>query len=88
MQVSFSSLKSKPVYNVSDGNCLGKVCDILFSYPDGRVISLIVSEKKFLTGGAKLERGLCCIKKNGEDAVLVDLEKIDEGPFEDEVRPL
>lgn len=75
MQISFSSLKSKSVYNVADGNCLGRVCDIAFSFPEGNVISLIVCEKKFLSDGAKLEIGLCCIRKIGEDAILVDLSK-------------
>ena len=73
MQISFSSLKSKSVYNVADGNCLGKVCDILFSFPEGVVLSLIAGERKFLSGGAKIEIGLCCIRKIGEDAILVDL---------------
>ena len=74
MQTSFSALKSKNVINIADGNCLGKVCDILFSFPDGHVTALIVVDKKFLSGGGKTEIGLCCITKIGEDAILVKLD--------------
>ena len=73
MQLGFSALKSKNVINIADGNCLGRVCDILFSYPEGNVKALIVSEKKFLSAKDKLEIDLCCITKIGEDAILVKL---------------
>ena len=73
MQIRYSLLKSKKVFNVADGNCLGKVTDILFLFPEGKVTALVVGEKKFLSGGEKFEIGLCCIKKIGEDAILVDL---------------
>ena len=73
MQIQYSTLKSKKVYNVADGNCLGKVTDILFHFPEGKVTALVVGEKKFLSGGEKFEIGLCCITKIGEDAILVDL---------------
>ena len=79
MQLSFSALKSKNVINIADGNCLGKVCDILFTL-DGCVTALIVGEKKFLSGGDRLEISLCCVTKIGEDAILVKL----DGALEEE----
>ena len=60
--------------NLSDGKQLGKVCDIVFSYPEGRVQGIVVpGGKGFRWGKADLFIDLRCVKKIGVDVVLVDI---------------
>lgn len=73
MEYKFSELKKKTVINVFDGKSLGKIEDIVISYPEGKIEAFIVSEKKLMFGGEKLEMNLCCIDKIGDDTILVDL---------------
>ena len=40
METSFSELKQKEVVNVVDGRRLGRTCDIVFTYPEGRVCGI------------------------------------------------
>ena len=73
MEVIFSELKQKDVINVEDGKHLGKVCDIAFTFPDGKVKGFTVTGCK----GFKLTRQeifvpLKSVLKIGEDAVLVN----------------
>ena len=42
MELSFSELRTKEVVNTNDGRRLGKVCDIVFCYPENRVIGIVV----------------------------------------------
>lgn len=78
MEVNFSELKQKEVVNVSNGSNMGKVCDISFTFPEGKVMGLTVTGSK----GFKLTKHeiflpLKCIVKIGEDAVLVNF---NDGP--------
>lgn len=84
MQLSYSALKNKNVINVVDGNNLGRVVDISFSFPEGKVYFLVVGEKKFFSGKEKIEIGLCCVKKIGEDAILVSLQNEFDDDYEDD----
>lgn len=60
--------------NLSDGKRLGKVCDIVFSYPEGKVQGIVVpGGKGFRWGKADLFIDLRCVKKIGVDVVLVDI---------------
>ena len=60
--------------NLSDGKQLGKVCDIVFSYPEGKVQGIVVpGGKGFRWGKADLFIDLRCVKKIGVDVVLVDI---------------
>ncbi len=60
--------------NLSDGKRLGKVCDIVFSYPEGKVQGIVVpGGKGFRWGRADLFIDLKCVKKIGVDVVLVDI---------------
>ena len=75
METSYRELKCKDVVNVADGRNLGRTCDIVFTFPEGRVFGIAVPGK----------RGLHLFKKNdifialknvvkiGADVVLVDL---------------
>ena len=74
MDYNFSDLKKKKVINVADGKDLGKITDLIFSYPDGKIKSVIVSGRKtsfFMS--AELIFNFGCIERIGDDAVLVRL---------------
>ena len=45
METSYRELKCKYVVNVTDGKNLGKTCDIVFTFPEGRVIGIAVPGK-------------------------------------------
>lgn len=72
MDVIFSELKQKEVINVADGKHLGKVCDISFTFPEGKVLGFSVTGcKGFKFTKQEIFLPLKCIVKIGEDAVLV-----------------
>ncbi len=82
METSFRELKCKDVINIIDGRNLGHTCDIVFTYPDGKVHGIVVPGK----------RGFCPFRKNdlfislrnvikiGADAVLVELKNTRPDP--------
>ena len=88
MVFKYSEVKNKNVINIADGKNLGKITDFAFSYPDGEIKCVFVSEKKFLSGSGGYEMNLCCIKKIGDDAVLVNLgqENQEKQAQEDDVK--
>ena len=45
METSYRELKCKYVVNIGDGKNLGKTCDIVFTFPEGRVIGIAVPAK-------------------------------------------
>lgn len=75
LETSFSELKCKFVVNVTDGRNLGKTNDIVFTYPEGRVLGIVVPGGR----GLRLFKNndmfisLKSIVKIGADVVLVDL---------------
>ena len=75
METSYRELKCKFVVNVSDGRNLGKTSDIVFTYPEGRVLGIAVPGKN----GLRLFKredvfiSLHNVVKIGADVVLVDL---------------
>ncbi len=74
MELGFNELKKKSVINVLDGRDLGKICDLIFTYPEGRIKAIIVPGKRnafFKTNELIID--LRCIEKIGNDAVLVRL---------------
>ncbi len=74
METSFSELHKKEVVNLSDGKRLGRVCDVVFTYPEGRVQGIVAPGGKGLRWGrAELFIDLKCVKKIGIDVVLVDI---------------
>lgn len=81
MEVIFSELKQKEVINVSDGRHLGKVCDLSFSFPEGKIIGLTVTGcKGFKLTKQEIFLPLKCIVKIGEDAVLVNFSEGQSAP--------
>lgn len=74
MEYNLTDLKKKKVINVADGKDLGKITDMVITYPEGKVKGIIVPGKKnglFFSG--ELIIGFKCIERIGEDAVLVSL---------------
>lgn len=74
MELSYSYLRTKEVVNVVDGRKLGKVTDIVFCYPENRVIGIVAPGGK----GFFLRRNEQFIEmKNivriGDDVVLVNI---------------
>ena len=74
MELSYGYLRTKEVVNVVDGRKLGKVTDIVFCYPENRVIGLVVPGGK----GVFSRRNeqfieMKNIVKIGDDVVLVNI---------------
>lgn len=74
METSFCELHRKETVNLTDGKQLGRVSDVVFTYPEGKVQGIVVpGGKGFRWGRAELFIDLKCIKKIGVDVVLVDI---------------
>ena len=73
MELSFSTLRAKEVVNTQDGRKLGKVCDIVFCYPENRWIGLIVPGGRGFSRKQELFLELRNIVKIGEDVILVNV---------------
>ena len=74
VETSFRELNKKEAINVADGKRLGRVCDVVFSYPEGRVQGIVVpGGRGFRFGKADLFIELKCVTKIGVDVVLVDI---------------
>ena len=74
METSFGELKKKEVINVCDGKRLGKVCDVVFTFPGGKVKGTVVPGcKGFRFGKADVFIELKNVTKIGVDVVLVEL---------------
>ena len=71
MIVKFSDLKKKKVVNILDGKVLGKMTDLTFTYPEGKITDFIVSNGCFSRDEYLV--AICCVNKIGDDAVLVSL---------------
>ncbi len=74
MEYSYRELRVKPVINLADGKNLGKTCDVVFSFPEGKFFGIVVPGGKF----SFLHRNdlfipLRSISKIGEDVIFVDL---------------
>ena len=81
METSFLELKQKEVVNLCDGKRLGKVCDLVFSYPEGRVQGIVVpGGRGFRWGKADLFIELKNVTKIGIDVVLVDIKAAPKPP--------
>lgn len=74
MKTSFSELKQKEAINVSDGKRLGKPCDLVFSYPDGCLLGILVPGGRGIRWGKdELFVELKNVVKIGEDVILIKL---------------
>ena len=67
-------LKQKQVVNLCDGKQLGKVSDVVFTYPEGKVQGIVVpGGRGFRFGKADLFIDLKNVTKIGIDTVLVEI---------------
>ena len=59
MEMSFSELRTKEVVNTADGRRLGKVCDLVFCYPENirAVFHQIIAPRSFSLLGMGRETG-------------------------------
>ncbi|MGN0823302.1 MAG: YlmC/YmxH family sporulation protein [Candidatus Gallimonas sp.] len=74
METSFGDLKRKEVVNLGDGKQLGRVCDVVFTFPEGKVQGIVVpGGRGFRFGKADLFIDLRNVTKIGVDVVLVDV---------------
>ena len=71
--INYNDLKKKCVVNILDGKKLGKIKDVNFSFPEGKISSFIVGDANIFSGKDDLVVNLCCVNKIGDDAVLVSL---------------
>ena len=74
METSFNELHKKEVVNICDGKRLGRVCDVVFTFPEGRVQGIVVpGGRGFRLGRADLFIELRKVTKIGVDVILVDI---------------
>jgi len=74
METSFCELKQKEVINVKDGKRLGKIVDIVFCCPEGKITGIVVpGGRSFLFSKNEVFIDWRNINKIGEDAILVDM---------------
>ncbi len=74
METSYVELKKKEAINLLDGKQLGKVCDVVFTWPEGKVQGIVVpGGRGFRWGKADLFIDLRCVKKIGIDVILVEI---------------
>ena len=74
METSFQELKKKEVINLLDGKRLGKVCNVVFTFPEGKTLGIVVpGGRGFHWGKSELFIELRQIKKIGIDVILVEL---------------
>lgn len=74
MEMSFSELRTKEVINVADGRKLGRVCDMVFCYPENRILGFVVPGQRGF--GAKRTDFFIELKnivKIGDDVILVNV---------------
>lgn len=74
MEMSFSDLRTKEVVNTADGKRLGKICDMVFCYPENKILGFVVpGNRAFGTKKTDFFIDLKNIVKIGGDVVLVNI---------------
>jgi len=76
--VRIYDMKQKEIINIIDGSRLGYICDIEIDLREGRIVKIIVPGPGKIFGmfGREMEYQIpwSCIKKIGEDIILVDID--------------
>ncbi len=75
METGYQEFRRKEVVNLCDGKRLGKVCDVVFTYPEGKVQGFVVPGGKgcFRWGRADMFIDIRSISKIGVDVILVEV---------------
>lgn len=77
MEFTYNALRQMDVISVSDGRHLGRVCDLLFDFPEGRVRGFYVTGcKGFRLGRQDIFIPLKSVVRIGEDVILTDADDI------------
>ncbi len=80
MELSFNDLRAKEVVNTQDGKKLGKVCDLVFCYPENKILGIVVpGNKTFAFKKEELFIDLRNVVKIGDDVVLVNVAPMRKG---------
>ncbi len=81
---TFSCLCEKEVINICDCTKIGYVCDLTFDLSCGNVVSFTVCQNDKLFSFDKSSKSIIipfdCIKKIGDDIILVDITIISKPP--------
>ena len=73
MEMSFSELRQKEVINTADGRKLGKICDMVFCYPENKILGFVVpGSRSFGSKKTDFFIDLKNIVEIGDDVVLVN----------------
>ena len=86
MELTFTELRQKEVINIGDGKRLGRISDLVFTYPKNTVTGLVVPgchKSGFFKSAPEIFISMACITKIGEDVILVDLRKAQGGGSSD-----
>jgi sporulation protein YlmC with PRC-barrel domain len=76
MEISYNKLKQKEVVNLTDGKNLGKVCDIIYFYPENKIKGYFVTGcKGFRFSKQEIFIPVCDISKIGEDVILINYDE-------------
>ncbi len=74
METSYVELRKKETVNLLDGKRLGKVCDVVFTWPEGKLLGIVVPGGHGIRWGkADLFIDLRCVKKIGVDVIFVEI---------------
>ena len=73
MEVSYRDIRCKDVVCLNDGRKLGKIVDIIFDYPEGKICAIVVPGEKsgLFKPCGEIVIEFCQIEKIGEDVVLI-----------------
>lgn len=72
--MTFSEIRTKEVVNTADGRKLGKICDMVFCYPENRILGFVVpASRSFSTKKSDFFIDLKNIVKIGDDVILVNV---------------
>ena len=72
MEISYCQLRQKEVINLKDGKRLGRVNDLVFTFPEGKVLGIVVpGGRGFFRPGIFID--IRNVVKIGEDTVLVEV---------------
>ena len=74
MELTFNDLRAKEVINTQDGKRLGKVCDLVFCYPENKILGIVVpGGKTFAFKKEEFFIDLRNVVKIGDDVILVNV---------------
>ena len=79
-EISFTELRCKEVVNACDGRKLGRITDIIFSNESGKIRGIVTPyvKRSFFGKDQEVFIPWKCVKKLGEDVIIVDISGVNE----------